>query len=191
MSLEVLNTAGTLATVVIVAATAIAALVQLRHLRASNQINAMLTIGERVEAKPIQDAINLLGSALPAAMDSEDFQRYFTATVLLVKPEHVEAAYVELVKAVRLVGNTFEDLGILLERRVIDRDIFLRSYAGLILVVWEVMKSSVVLVRGAGKDAAWIFLEYLAVESEDWKQEHPNPYPRGVRRIIPNPTAAH
>ena len=37
MSLELVNTFGTLLTVAIIAATAIAAMVQLRHLRASNQ----------------------------------------------------------------------------------------------------------------------------------------------------------
>jgi hypothetical protein len=51
MSLELLNAIGTLLTVTIVAATAIAALVQLRHLRAGNQINAMLRIGEELGAK--------------------------------------------------------------------------------------------------------------------------------------------
>jgi hypothetical protein len=48
MSLELINTLGTVTTVAIVAAAAIAALVQLRHLRAGNQINAMLSIGQRI-----------------------------------------------------------------------------------------------------------------------------------------------
>ena len=46
MSLELINTFATLLTVAIIAATAVAAMVQLRHLRAGNQINAMLAIGE-------------------------------------------------------------------------------------------------------------------------------------------------
>ncbi len=48
MSLELTNNLGTVTTVVIVAAAALAGLVQLRHLRAGNQINAMLTIGEEL-----------------------------------------------------------------------------------------------------------------------------------------------
>jgi len=46
--------------VIIVAATAIAALVQLGHLRAGNQINAMFAIGEELSSKPLRDATQIL-----------------------------------------------------------------------------------------------------------------------------------
>jgi len=44
MTLEALNTTFAGAAFAVIGATAIAAIVQLRHLRASNQINALLTI---------------------------------------------------------------------------------------------------------------------------------------------------
>ena len=53
MSLELLNALASLLTVCIIAATAIAAMVQLRHLRAGNQITAMLAIGEELSGKAI------------------------------------------------------------------------------------------------------------------------------------------
>ncbi len=46
MPLELVNTAAALLTVTIVAATALAALIQLRHLRAANQIHALLSMGK-------------------------------------------------------------------------------------------------------------------------------------------------
>ena len=51
MSLELVNTFGTLLTVAIIAATAIAAMIQLRHLRAGNQINSLLMLGEQFESR--------------------------------------------------------------------------------------------------------------------------------------------
>jgi len=44
MSLELINAVAGLATVTIVAVTAVAALIQLRHLRAGNQISALLSV---------------------------------------------------------------------------------------------------------------------------------------------------
>src|SRR5699024_7544955 len=44
-----LNTAATLATLVVITVTAIAAYVQLRHMRTANQLEALLTVLARVE----------------------------------------------------------------------------------------------------------------------------------------------
>jgi len=47
--LEVLSTTAAIGTFVVIAATAIAAVVQLRHLHASNQLTGLLTVLARVE----------------------------------------------------------------------------------------------------------------------------------------------
>lgn len=49
ITLEVLSTAASVGTFVVIGATAIAAVVQLRHLRASNQLQGLLTVLARVE----------------------------------------------------------------------------------------------------------------------------------------------
>jgi len=49
MSQEILSTAAAIGTFVVIAATAIAAVVQLRHLRAQNQLTGLLTVLARVE----------------------------------------------------------------------------------------------------------------------------------------------
>ena len=49
MSLELLSTLATVGTFIVIAVTALAAVVQLRHLRASNQLHGLLTVLARVE----------------------------------------------------------------------------------------------------------------------------------------------
>src|SRR5215469_4481269 len=49
MSLEIVSTAASIATFIVIAATAIAAIVQLRHLRTSNQLAGLLNILGRSE----------------------------------------------------------------------------------------------------------------------------------------------
>jgi hypothetical protein len=52
MSTELLNSIATLGTFVVIAATALAALVQLRHMRGSNQIAALSDLYEKDTACP-------------------------------------------------------------------------------------------------------------------------------------------
>ena len=49
MSLELLNTLASIGTFVVIGATAIAAVVQLRHMRANNQLEGLLDVLARVE----------------------------------------------------------------------------------------------------------------------------------------------
>ena len=49
MSQETLSTVATIGTFIVIAATAVAAVVQLRHLRAQNQLTGLLTVLSRVE----------------------------------------------------------------------------------------------------------------------------------------------
>ena len=69
MSLEMLNAFASLLTVCIIAATAIAAMGQLRHLRAGNQINAMLAIGEELSSRQLLDAKLVIRRKLAALVD--------------------------------------------------------------------------------------------------------------------------
>jgi len=189
MSLELLNTLGTLTTVIIVAATAIAALVQLGHLRAGNQINAMLTIGEELSAKPFRDATQLVGQKFNAAMDNPAFREFNNAVDRGHFPPDPNPDFVELRSAALLVGNALEELGILVKRGIVDKDMFLDRYRDMVVRNWKRLEFSTAMAREAsGQAAIWENFEYLAVISEDWMREHPSAYPPAVRRMqLTNP----
>src|SRR5579863_4542817 len=186
MSLELLNTFGTLLTAAIVAATAIAALVQLRHLRAGNQINAMLSIGNQYDDKEFRDARHLMQHKVATALDDPLFREYeFTVSRSLPVPT-VPEDFVQLRSAVNLIGNTHEELGILVKNGIVDRDLFLDRYCWVIATGWKRMERYVAYIREVnGDDGIWENFEYLAVLSEDYLVEHPSTYPRGVRRMQP------
>ena len=184
MPLELLNTFGTLTTVAIVAATAIAALVQLRHLRAGNQINAMLAIGEELGDKHFRDATSLIGQRLEVAMRDPAFRDFNIAVDRGHYPPNPSQDYIELRSAALLVGNAIEELGILVKRGIVDKEMFLDRYSNVVLRYWKRMETSTALAREAtGMNALWENFEYLAVLSEDWIQEYPSLYPRGIRRM--------
>jgi hypothetical protein len=189
MSLELLNTFGTLTTVAIVAATAIAALIQLRHLRAGNQINAMLTIGDRFNARTFWDAADIVSNRLDKALEDPAFREYHIAFTRNLLPPQVSNDYIELQRAVLLIGNTYEQLGILIKNSIIDSTDFLDQYSTVVARRWHNLGNYTALTRAArSSDAIWENFEYLAVLSEDFMQKHPSSYPRGLRRMqLSNP----
>jgi len=189
MSLELINTLGTVATVVIVAAAALAGLVQLRHLRAGNQINAMLTIGEELSGKAFNDADTLTSQKLQAALNDPAYRDYEVARGRgLVSPE-VSQEYVELRRAALLVGNAYEELGVLVKNGIIEKSLFLDRYAWRILSDWRLLEKLTALSRAATQqEGAWENFEYVAVLSEDWLERKHSTYPKGMRRMqLTNP----
>ena len=184
MSLELLNTFGTLLTAAIVAATAIAALVQLRHLRAGNQINAMLSIGNQYDHKEFRDARHLVQQKVAAALEDPLFREYEFAVSRSLPVATVPDDFAQLRSAVNLIGNTHEELGILVKNGIVDKDIFLDRYCWVIAEGWKQMERYVAYIREiVSNNAIWENFEYLAVLSEDWMAQHQSNYPRGVRRM--------
>lgn len=182
MSLELINTIAALATVSIVAATAIAALVQLRHLRAANQIHALIAVGEKLDSRDFTDALTIMNSGIEAALADQKFREYEIAIRHRVPPPVVEKRYVDMHYACVLVGNTFELMGLLVKNGIVDRAIFVDQYCGFTLGAWKRLADYTALGREAGDPNGWEYFEYLAVLSEDWLQSNPVSYPKGVRR---------
>jgi hypothetical protein len=184
MSLELINTLGTVSTVIIIAAAAIAALVQLRHLRAGNQINAMLTIGDEFRMRAFIDADLLVAQRLDAALDDPVYRGYEIARSRNQTPPEVSQEYVALRQAAVLIGNSYEELGILVKNGIVDTRLFLDRYSWRILSIWRQLESLTALARDATQqNAIWENFEYLAVLSEDWIQRGPSTYPKGMRRM--------
>lgn len=184
MSLELLNTFGTLLTATIVAATAIAALVQLRHLRASNQINAMLSIGNQYDDKEYRAAVYLVQHKFASAFDDPRYRAYELAVSRGVTVPTVPEEFVQLRSAVNLIGNMQEELGILVKAGIVDKHLFLDRYCWVISQTWKRLESFVAFVREVAENGSiWENFEYLAVLSQDWMSEHPSAYPKGVRRM--------
>ena len=183
MSLELLNALASLLTVCIIAATAIAAMVQLRHLRAGNQINAMLAIGEELSSKAIIDARRVVRHRLPAVVDDPKFRAY-SAEADRGQTHDEVPEWEEIREATTLVGNSYEELGILVKQGIVDKDIFLDRYSWVIAGMWKRIEKALADSRMAtGQAALWENFEYLAALSEDWMREHPSTYPKGMRRM--------
>jgi hypothetical protein len=190
MSLELVTAISSVVTAAVIGATAIAAMIQLRHMRMSNQITALLAIQEEFDAQDYRAADSLIRQEFPAMFDEDGFCEYLIA--VLNDREAVEnARYTQARLAARLVGNTYENLGALVKRDIIDRGVFLDVYSWIIASAWESLEGWVALTRWAvGEVSIYENFEYIAVISKDHLAKHPVTYPPGMRRLNPRLPAA-
>lgn len=185
MSLELLSTIGTLLTVAIVGATAIAALVQLRHLRAGNQITALLTIGDRLQSERFRDAAYLVSHRLATALEDPTFRTFIIARQRGETTPEVAAEYATINQSALLVGNTYEEIGNLVKNGVIDETLFMDQYCQSIARLWGLLEKYIGFFRDATGDIGlWDNFEYITVRGREFLAKYPTTYPNGVPRIV-------
>ena len=168
--LEILNTVAAIGTFVVIGATAIAAVLQLRHMRASNQLEGLLTVLARVE-----DA---------------NFNRWLTDTQhqiddLLGDPDYVRSIFdntFDRSVAWLQLGNSYDWVGSLVKNRLIPIGAFLDVYNFRIIQAWELMTPFTVLARYKTSDSVWENFEFLYISAQDWALKHAEGnYPRHMR----------
>jgi hypothetical protein len=190
MSLELVTAISSVVTALVIGATAIAAMIQLRHMRMSNQITALLAIQDEFDSQDYRAADTLIRQEFPAIFEEDGFCEYLVA--VMNDREAVEnARYTQARVAARLVGNTYENLGALVKRNIIDRAVFLDVYSWIIADAWNNLEGWVALTRWAVNEVSiYENFEYIAVISQDHLAENPVIYPAGLRRLNPRLPAA-
>jgi hypothetical protein len=178
MSLELVNTLGTFGTFLVIAATAIAALVQLRHARGSNQIAAFNELRETDGSEVMQAARHFAHRDLAAKLRDPAF-RYQINTPAARTDENRP-----LIGRINTLGNFHEGMGVLVKAGLVDPELALEIYADKVVSDWERLAPVAALARRTVGDALWENFEYLVVLAQDWFVAHPKgSYPPGVRRI--------
>jgi hypothetical protein len=162
MTPELLSAIFAGATFVVIAASAIAALVQLRHLRASNQLAGMLE-ASRVWNDPTVSAwFTFVRDELPRKLEDPDF----LASLLASRVDRT--AHIEL-----HVADYFEQIGCYVKYGLIDDRPFLDLASSRIMESWEALWPVTQLRRERSGPVAYENFEYLAVLARDWVRQHP------------------
>jgi len=177
MTAEWVTALSALGTLVVVAGTAVAALAQLRHMRGSNQIAALMECRETMEAPETRRALGFIIHELPARLsDPAEFEKL--ANFPPADPDYL---------SVMSVGNLLESIGTLVKHGMIEPDITCDYWAYLITTVWQRTAPITYAARKkTGSDALWENFEYLATVAEDYKRRHETSYPAGARRMPPD-----
>lgn len=169
--LEILNTVAAIGTFIVIGATAIAAVIQLRHMRASNQLEGLLSVLARVEDANFNAWLTETQRQLPELLSNPDYVRSVVDNTF-----DRNVAWLQL-------GNSYDWVGSLVKNRLIPEDAFMDVYAFRIIQAWELMEPISVLARHNVSASVWENFEYLYIRGVDWSLRHPNgAFPKHVRR---------
>lgn len=181
MSAEWVAAIATAGTFVVIAASAVAALIQLQHIRGSNQIAAMTEFRETMESEDFQRAQRFVSYELPERL--KDPGEQIKATTL---------PFIDEYAAVATVANMFESLGSFVRNGVIDAHVACNVVSLIAVRNWDALLPVTTYVRRkVGSKALWENFEYLALLSKRYIETHPSgDYPRGVPRLPDDPWLA-
>ena len=177
MTVELWSTIFAGATFVVIAATAIAALIQLRHLRITNQLSGLISVLELFQQPHIHDLINFIRKELPVKMQSDDF-RAGLRKIPVDRIQHPELHLCEM----------YEEIGSYVRSGLIDEELFLRAHWYNVGLYWQLLQPAITVVRST---RPYVFenFEYLAARAQSWSNRHPEGnYPKDMPRMPSDPS---
>ncbi|GAC1659611.1 MAG: hypothetical protein NVS9B12_13160 [Vulcanimicrobiaceae bacterium] len=172
MTLELLNTLASIATFLVIAVTAGAAMIQLRHIRHGNQLETIIALRELRSNAMLDDAFEFVARDLERRLEDPQF----CAELESLQPPD-RAVHKEL-----KVCDYFEQVGAYVKLGLVSADIFLEF--GNPDRYWNLCAPALELYRRGRGPSTYENFEYLAVLAQDWNQKYPDGnYPRGARRL--------
>ena len=166
-------------TLVVICASVIAALIQLRHIRAGNQLQALLSLERDFRGDPMQSALRYVQEVLPKKLEDPEYRRELE-TIGFIDP----SAHPEMVAC-----NWLNEMGTLVKRGLVSEDTFMDLFARLIAHCWRQISPAVAIMRRTRGEAQYHDFEYLAQRAAAWIDRNPQGMsPRDfVRTPLPDP----
>jgi hypothetical protein len=152
MSAEWVIAIGTAGTFIVIAASAIAALLQLRHMRSGNQIAAYNECRETMDSTEFRNALFFIRSQLPERLKDPD-----------LREEIVRGGFADEYGGIRLVANLFESMGLFVRTGMMDQRIACELWSGIVLSSWHALTPITALIRKRIDRGIWVNFEYMAV----------------------------
>jgi hypothetical protein len=158
-----LNTAATIATLIIITVTAIAAYVQLRHMRTANQLEALLTVLARVEHADFGRMVDSARAELAERLPDPAFRRSLE-----------EGNVARTNNPWLTLGNSYEWVGSLVRAGLVDEDPYMDIYADRVVGAWEITRDAIAIIRRRTGPSVLENFEYLYVRARAYIARHPN-----------------
>jgi hypothetical protein len=163
MSPEVLRDVVNVATFIVIAASAVAALIQLRQVRSSNQLRALLAMQANFDSPEMQEALRFVQFELPQRLEESAFRAELVARGFVDPQLHPELR----------ACNWFEALGAMFKHDLVDENAFMEIFARLVIWYWESLSGVVALMRRNRSQGQYHNFEYLTIRARDWVSAHP------------------
>ncbi|HET7815177.1 MAG TPA: hypothetical protein VFL13_12475 [Candidatus Baltobacteraceae bacterium] len=178
MTLELVNTLATCATFVVIAVTATAAIVQLRHMWAGNQIAAFNELRQAFESPNLAAAHKYIDTQLHRDLEDPAFRYAIAHRSARTGESHAA------VKHLLNIGHFFETMGLLVKSNLVPSELVLATWSDVIVWCWKQLVPVTWIFRNRQDPVASENFEYIAVLAARWRQEHPSgTYPANMPRL--------
>lgn len=173
MPLEVLSTAASIGTFLVIAATAIAAIVQLRHLRTSNQLTGLLNILGRSEDPIFAEWRDATKKVAREQLHDPEVRRKLELGLY----DRRDAAWNHLY-------NWYDYIGSLVKQGLIPEEAIMDVFCNVLIGDWKDGQGIIAIVRRRAGPGTWENFEYLVWLALKWTEFHEgSSYPRNAARI--------
>jgi hypothetical protein len=171
--LETLNTLFAALTFAVIAVTAIAAGVQLRHLRSSNQLAALVHVLEDWQKPDLQRWVSFVRNELPDKLGNPAYLE----SVVPQRNDRTMHPWLHLC-------DYFEQVGSYFKYELVDPEAFLDTTGNNVIVLYRILEPCIASLRAERGPSVYENFEYLAVRSLLWQRRYPNGrYPKNVPRF--------
>lgn len=175
MPFELLNAIAAIGTFLVIAASATAALIQLRHMSAGNQLDAILSLERDFRGPEIQESLRYVQVELPERLRDAGYRR-----------ELIEIGFVDSRTHLELVAcNWFNAMGTLLKNGLVSERTFMDLFGRLIVYYWSELVPVVALMRRNRGATQYHNFEYIACRAKAWLERYPaGTFPSKVKREL-------
>ncbi len=161
MTLEALSAAAALGTFLVITATAVAALIQLRHLRISNQLEGLLAILALPLEPILHESFEFVSHELEARMKQPEFRRELERRTVDRKVH----------KEMRVL-DYYERLGSIVKNGLIPEELYFDNSSP--EQYWQLLSQVIAIRRRVRGPVVYDNFEYLVARSRAYDRRHPN-----------------
>ncbi len=161
-------------TLVVIFFSVLAALVQLRHIRAGNQLQALLSLERDFRAPELQSALTYVEEELAERLEDPRYRRELERIGFVDPAVHPEM----------IACNWLNEMGTLVKRGLVSEDTFMDLFARLIVHCWKQVAPAIAIMRRTRGQAQYHDFEYLAMRAAAWLERNPTGMsPRDFSRV--------
>ncbi|HVN68070.1 MAG TPA: hypothetical protein VMU38_00250 [Candidatus Binatia bacterium] len=173
MTLEFWSTFASVATFLVIAVTAIAALVQLRHIRRANQLAGLQSIFVMLQDPGVRELVNYVRHDLAERMTDPSFREGLRA-IPVDRRRHPEY----------FLCDIYNHIGSFVRSGLIDESVYLQTDWYNVSLYWELLRDAIEEGRHT-RPFTFENFEWLAARAQRWIEEHPRgDYPAGEARMM-------
>jgi hypothetical protein len=176
MDWNAVSALSSLATFLVVAASAVAAIFQLRHIRAANQITASLELMSRVSSAEFQRVIQyVFHGELDRKLEDPAYRAELLKTPVDLA-RHPEASLLA----------TWEQMGSIIKLGLTSEEAFMDTTSTQCIAAWNKLGPVIAYIRRVRGPQVYDNFEWLASRSIMWEQRHPEgSFPNNTPHLSP------